>query len=60
MLTLFKGELTLQELLWGLPRKRLLELRTVRRDQLIAEQKEMDRITRERESNNIRNQIMAK
>lgn len=60
MLALFKGELTLNEIMWGLPKKRIIELRDTRRKQLIAEQKELDRITNERNSASIREQILSK
>lgn len=57
---MFKGELTLQDIMWGLPKKRLYELREVRRKNLLEEQKEMDRITAAQRSETIRNQILAK
>lgn len=60
MLALFKGELTLNEIMWGLHKKRIIELRDTRRKQLIAEQKELDRITNERNSASIREQILSK
>lgn len=59
MLTVFKGELTLHDILWGLPKKRLMELRDVRRDRLIEEQKEMERMDMQNQSQAIRNQILA-
>lgn len=57
---MFKGELTLHDVMWGLPKKRLYELRDVRRKKLLEEQKEMDRITAAQQSESIRNQILAK
>lgn len=57
---LFKGELTLNEIMWGLPKKRIIELRNMRRKYLKEEQEELDRMTREQNSNNIRDQILAK
>ena len=49
MLTLFKGELTLNDILHGLPKKRLIELRDSKLQALKAEHDEMERI-REKES----------
>ena len=57
---MFKGELTLTDIMWNLPKKRLYELRDVRRKSLIAEEKEMERIREVQESDAIRNRIMAK
>ena len=49
MLTLFKGELTLNDILHGLPKKRLIELRDAKLQALKAEHEEMDKL-REKES----------
>ena len=59
MLTLFKGELTLEDILYNLPKKRLLELREARKKALEEEQKELDRMTSERERANIKNRILT-
>ena len=49
MLTLFKGELTLNDILHGLPKKRLIELRDSKLRALKEEHDEMDKL-REKES----------
>lgn len=57
-------------MLYGMPKKRLLELRDTRVERLMAEQKDMEkmqrdqeeaqeRIQREQERENARNQILA-
>lgn len=58
MLALFKGELTLSDILWGLPYKRLYELKETRERKLINENKELERMTQEKQSNAIRNEIL--
>lgn len=58
MLALFKGELTLNDILWGLPYKRLYELKETRERKLINENKELERMTHEKQSNAIRNEIL--
>lgn len=59
MLQLFKGELSLEDIMWNLPKKRLYELREARRQALIEEKKELDRMQQEEERNNIRNRILS-
>ena len=39
--------------------KRLLELREARKEDLIAEQKELEKMNNEKRSNDIRNSILA-
>lgn len=57
-LALFKGELTLDDILNKLPKKRLYELREARINRLIEEQKQMENEEKERERAAARNQIM--
>lgn len=49
----------MNDILWGLPRKRLYELREIRREQLEKEREELDKMSRERNSAQIRNQILT-
>ena len=57
---LFKGELTLHDILWGMPKKRLFELRDARIEQLKEEQKANEDSMRDAERQNIRDTILAK
>lgn len=57
---LFKGELTLHDILWGMPKKRLFELRDARIEQLKEEQKANEDAMRDAERQNIRDTILAK
>ena len=57
---LFKGELTLHDILWGMPKKRLFELRDARIEQLKEEQKANEDAMRDAERQNIRDTIVAK
>lgn len=59
MLSLFKGELTLEDIMWNLPKKRLYELREERRKALKEEQDELERMQNERDRSNIRNKILS-
>lgn len=59
MLSLFKGELTLEDIMWHLPKKRLYELREARRKALKEEQDELERMQNERSRSNIRNTILS-
>ena len=59
MLSLFKGELTLEDIMWHLPKKRLYELRDARRKALKEEQDELERMQNERDRSNIRNKILS-
>ena len=45
--------------MWNLPKKRLYELREVRRQALIAEQEELDRMQKAEERKSIRNKILS-
>ena len=58
MLLLFKGQLSLQDILWGLPYKRLYELKDCREARLLEEQKELDNMKVEQERKNIRKTIL--
>jgi hypothetical protein len=58
-LGLFKGELSLNDILWGLPKKRLFELRDARVEQLKAEQEANDEAMKSMEQESIRNRILA-
>ena len=60
MLTLFKGELSLHDILHGLPYKLLLLLRDTRIQQLEEQKKEMDRVTKEEESRKVRQSIIKR
>ena len=57
---LFKGELTLHDILWGMPKKRLFELRDARIEQLKEEQKANEDAMRDAERQNIRDTILEK
>lgn len=59
MLSMFKGELTLEDIMWHLPKKRLYELRDARRKALKEEQDELERMQNERDRSNIRNKILS-
>lgn len=59
MLSLFKGELTLEDIMWHLPKKRLYELREMRKEALKEEQEELERMQAERNRSNIRNKILS-
>jgi hypothetical protein len=57
---LFKGELSLTEILHELPFRRLLELRTARVNRLMDESKEIEKESKKSESESIRNRIISK
>ena len=59
MLSLFKGELTLEDIMWHLPKKRLYELREMRKEALREEQEELERMQSERNRSNIRSKILS-
>lgn len=59
MLSLFKGELTLEDIMWHLPKKRLYELREMRKEALKEEQEELERMQADRNRTNIRNKILS-
>ena len=56
---MFKGELTLEDIMWHLPKKRLYELRDARKKALIEEQKELDAMRKEQDRANIRQTILS-
>ena len=58
-LSLFKGQLSLHDIMYGLPMKRLLELRETRKEELIEQQKELEKMQSEKQSNDIRQSILA-
>ena len=60
MLSMFKGELTLQDIMWNLPKKRLYELKESRKQALIEEQQELDKIKADQNRMNIRNTILSR
>jgi len=60
MLALFKGELSLDDILYGMPKKRLFELRDIRYNRLVDEVKSQERMMAENERQNIRNSILKK
>lgn len=60
MITLFKGQLSLDDILNKLPYKILSELRDRRQDALLREQKELEAMNEEAEKNKIRESILAK
>lgn len=57
---MFKGELTLTDILHTLPKKRLYELREVRKNILLEERKEFEKLQKEKQSQNIREDILRK
>lgn len=56
---MFKGELTLHEIMYEIPVKFLDGLKEARKEALLAEKKELDKLRGEHESQSIRNTIMA-
>jgi hypothetical protein len=58
MLGLFKSELSINDILWGLPKKRLFELRDARIQQLKDEQEANEKAMKDAERKNIRDQIL--
>ena len=59
-LVLFKGELSLNDILYVLPFRRLLELRSARVDRLIEEAKSDEEKQKDRQREMVRNRIMQK
>jgi hypothetical protein len=57
-LGIFKSELSINDILWGLPKKRLFELRDARIDQLKAEQEANDKAMKDAERKSIRDKIL--
>ena len=60
MLTLFKGELSYNDFMYGMTYKDMLALRDARIKQILDEKKEQDRLAEERARENSRNAILAK
>lgn len=58
MMVLFKGELTYNEMMYGMSKKKLFELRLARVNRLIEEQKELEAQRKAEESKQIRENIM--
>lgn len=58
MLVLFKGELTYNDIMYGMPKKRLFELRLARINRLISEQQELEKQRKADEQKQIRDNIM--
>ena len=56
---MFKGELSLDDIMWKLPKKRLYELMETRKQVLIKEQEELERLRGEEQRASIRNSILA-
>ena len=60
MLTLFKGQLSYHEFMREMTYKDMIALRDARIDQLLEEQEKAEKELKEKESENIKNQILAK
>ena len=60
MLTLFKGQLSYNEFMREMTYKDMIALRDARIDQLLEEQEKAEKELKEKESANIKNQILAK
>ena len=60
MLTLFKGQLSYHEFMREMTYKDMIALRDARIDQLLEEQERAEKELKEKESANIKNQILAK
>ena len=59
-LTLFKGELSLEDILHNLPTKRLIELRDARVNRLVEEQKQMMKEQNEMQRKALHDEILKK
>lgn len=60
MLLLFKGQLSLQDILWGMPYKRLFEIKEAREQRLMEEEKEIEKMQKNQERADARNAILQK
>lgn len=60
MLSLFKGELSYNDIMFGMSRKHMMALRDARVRALIREQEEMEKERKKAEQERARNQILAK
>lgn len=58
MLTLFKGQLSIDDIMYNIPYKELIELKSAREERLIAEHKELEDMEKSREQEDIRNRIL--
>ena len=58
MLTLFKGELTLNEILYGLPKRRLMEIKKARLERLKQEERDLKKLEQQHERQTARNRIL--
>ena len=56
---LFKGQLSLHDIMWGLPYKRLYELKDERQNRLLEEQEEINKMTEEQKRAETRSRILA-
>ena len=56
---LFKGQLSLHDIMWGLPYKRLYELKDERQNRLLEEQEEIDKMAEEQKRAETRSRILA-
>lgn len=59
MLMLFKGQLSLHDIMWGMPYKRLFELKDERQNRLLEEQQEIDKMADEQKRAEARSKILA-
>jgi hypothetical protein len=60
MLAVFKGELSYEEIMHKIPKKRLQELYKARVDRLIEERKELEKSQKKQESDMFKDQFMRK
>ena len=60
MLSMFKGELSLTDILHNLPKKRLYELREVRKNILLEERKEFEKLQKEKQTQTVREEILRR
>ena len=58
MLTLFKGQLSINDIMYRLPYKELIEMKHIREERLIKEQKELEQMEQAQEHEEIRNRIL--
>lgn len=58
MLTLFKGQLSINDIMYRLPYKELIEIKNIREERLIKEHKELEQMEQAQEHEEIRNRIL--
>lgn len=58
-MAVFKKDIDIEYLLYKMPYRRLLELRSARVNRLIEEKKENEKLSKERERNEIGKKILA-